>query len=226
MADRVDAWLKRVADSMVAPDLAFKRKISMPGLDAVSPLLAPELRGSLARCDPFAGVDRCLQDSGDDGHPLQRFVSAGLKISLPGDMLVKVDRMSMANSLEVRVPLLDHVLAEHTAAIPIDQRMPGWRLKGLLRDTLTELVPAEILNAPKRGFVVPLAQWFRGDLSSYAREVLVSDDVARRGYLDTAAIEPVTVPEFWAKRRPRISEILSKSSSEKAPAAQRATYSP
>ena len=104
-------------------------------------------------------------------------------------MLVKVDRMSMANSLEVRVPLLDHVLAEHVSTIPIERRMPGGRLKGLLKDTLADALPPQVLNGPKHGFTVPVAAWFRGDLDAYAREVLVSPDVARRGLLDTAAIE-------------------------------------
>lgn len=95
----------------------------------------------------------------------------------------------MANSLEVRVPFLDHLLAEYVATIPVQRRMPGWRLKPLLRDTIADLLPASIRRQSKWGFAVPLAAWFRGDVADYAQEVLVSDEVRRRGLLDTDAIE-------------------------------------
>ena len=75
----------------------------------------------------------------------------------------------------------------------ISKREQSKRLKGLLKDTMADALPPEILNAPKRGFTVPLAAWFRGDLEDYAREVLVSPDVARRGFLDPAAIERMLV---------------------------------
>jgi asparagine synthase (glutamine-hydrolysing) len=104
-------------------------------------------------------------------------------------MLVKVDRASMANSLEVRVPLLDHVLAEHVATIPVARRMPRWQLKGLLKETMSDTLPAQILDQSKRGFNVPLAAWFRGDLKDFALDVLTSPEARRRGFLDTAAIE-------------------------------------
>jgi asparagine synthase (glutamine-hydrolysing) len=189
--DRLEVLLKRVADTMLPPDLAFKRKITPPGLEGVDPLLSPSLRSNLAQRNPFEIVEGWLDRyaSGNGDHPLTSFVYTGFQTSLAADMLVKVDRMSMANSVEVRVPLLDHVLAEHVATIPFDRRMPGLRLKGLLKDTMADALPPEILKAPKQGFGVPLAAWFRGDLQDYAREVLVSPDVARRGFLDTAAIE-------------------------------------
>ena len=104
-------------------------------------------------------------------------------------MLVKVDRMSMANSLEVRVPFLDHVLAEFVSTIPIEQRFPQWRLKGLLRDTMEDLLPPEILNQPKHGFTIPLAAWFRDDLTGFAADVLLSQEARQSGFLDGAAIE-------------------------------------
>jgi asparagine synthase (glutamine-hydrolysing) len=111
-------------------------------------------------------------------------------------MLVKVDRASMANSLEVRVPLLDHVLAEHVAAIPISRRMPRWRLKGLLKQTMADTLPPQILDQPKRGFNVPLAAWFRGDLSAFALDVLTSADARSRGFLDTAAVERLVAEHY------------------------------
>lgn len=191
LGDRVELTLKRLADTVLPPELAFKRKLSAPGLDAVMPLLAPDLEHELVGQNPFATVERWLEhyQSSNGAHPLEKFAYTGFQTSLAGDMLVKVDRMSMANSLEVRVPFLDHVLAEHVATIPFDRRMPGWRLKPLLRDTLADSLPPAIRKQPKQGFVVPLAAWFRGDMAAYARDVLLSDDVRRRGLLHTDAVE-------------------------------------
>jgi asparagine synthase (glutamine-hydrolysing) len=104
-------------------------------------------------------------------------------------MLVKVDRMSMANSLEVRVPLLDSELVDYVATIPVEQRFSGWRLKGLLRDTMSGLLPPEILNQPKRGFAVPLASWFRGNIAGFAADVLLSRAASESGFMDRRAVE-------------------------------------
>jgi asparagine synthase (glutamine-hydrolysing) len=189
--DRAAVLLKRVTDTMLPPELAFKRKISAPGLDATPTLLSSDLSSALVQHDPFRIIDTWLDrySEASNSHPLERFVHTFFQTSLAGDMLVKVDRMSMANSLEVRVPLLDHLLAGYVDRIPVDCRMHRWRLKGLLKDSLADTLPTEILKAPKRGFAVPLAAWFRGDLESYAREMLVSPDVARRGFLNTRAVE-------------------------------------
>ncbi|MBV8941887.1 MAG: asparagine synthase (glutamine-hydrolyzing) [Solirubrobacterales bacterium] len=191
VGDRVELTLKRLADSILPPELAFKRKMSAPGLDVVRPMLSGDLDRELEPQDPFAIVDHWLAryDRMDGAPPLEKFVYTGFQTSLAGDMLVKVDRMSMANSLEVRVPFLDHVLAEYVATIPVERRMPGWRLKPLLRDTIADLLPASIRRQSKWGFAVPLATWFRGDVADYAREVLVSDQLRRRGLLDADAIE-------------------------------------
>jgi asparagine synthase (glutamine-hydrolysing) len=196
--DRLQLLAKRTADTMVSPDPAFRRKITAAGLASVGPLLSVDLRTELDRRDPFATVDGWLRKYGADGgaHPLDRFVRTALQVSLAGDMLVKVDRASMANSLEVRVPLLDHVLAEQVAAIPISRRMPRWRLKGLLKRTMADTLPPQILDQPKRGFNVPLAAWFRGDLSAFALDVLTSADARSRGFLNTTAVERLVAEHY------------------------------
>jgi asparagine synthase (glutamine-hydrolysing) len=76
-------------------------------------------------------------------------------------MLVKVDRMSMACSLEVRVPMLDHVLAELVLAMPVRRRFQHWRLKGLLRDSVRGRLPDEIVRQRKHCFTVPIERWLR-----------------------------------------------------------------
>jgi asparagine synthase (glutamine-hydrolysing) len=100
---------------------------------------------------------------------------------LTGDMLVKVDRMSMANSLEVRCPLLDHELAELAATIPHHLKVRGDNGKYILFKALGERLPPELLNRPKMGFGVPLALWFRGPLRSFLWDHLTSDRFFQRG---------------------------------------------
>jgi asparagine synthase (glutamine-hydrolysing) len=87
--------------------------------------------------------------------------------------------------------LLDHVLVEAVARIPIAQRFKHWRLKGLFKDAMADVLPPEILQQPKRGFNVPVAAWFRGDVTGFGLEVLTDAQAARHGFLDTGAIEQV-----------------------------------
>ncbi len=90
------------------------------------------------------------------------------KYDLPDDYLVKVDRMSMANSLETRAPFLDYRLIEFMANVDKDVKMQGWERKSVLRKTVGRQLPPELLKAPKRGFGVPLREWFKGDYNSSA----------------------------------------------------------
>lgn len=109
---------------------------------------------------------------------LDRMLATDMRGYLPDDLLAKVDIASMACSLEARSPLLDHELVEFAAALPADQKVRGTEKKVAFRRALRGWVPDEILDAPKRGFQPPLADWLRGELHGYARDVLL-DPVAR-----------------------------------------------
>src|SRR5438046_10699412 len=87
-----------------------------------------------------------------------------LRHRLLEDMLVKVDRMSMAHSLEVRSPLLDHRLVEFAASLPASLKLRGWQTKAILRDAVRRYLPASTLQKRKHGFSVPLREWLRGTL--------------------------------------------------------------
>jgi asparagine synthase (glutamine-hydrolysing) len=100
---------------------------------------------------------------------------------LTGDILVKLDRMSMANSLEVRCPLLDHKLAEFAATIPHAWKMRNHRGKDIFIQALRDRLPRRLLNQPKRGFGVPLAAWFRGPLRTFLWDHLTSASFLNRG---------------------------------------------
>ena len=94
------------------------------------------------------------------------------KTYLPGDILTKVDRMSMAVSLEARVPLLDHKLIEFVTRIPASMKMAGLETKHLFKQAIADLVPAEIVNRPKQGFGVPIQQWINQQLRERIRDTL------------------------------------------------------
>ena len=113
---------------------------------------------------------------------------------LAGDMLVKVDRMSMANSLEVRCPMLDHRLAELAAQIPHSWKLRNGRGKDIFIQTLGDRLPPELLQQPKRGFGVPLALWFRGSLRSFLWDHLTSSS-----FLDRGIVSPDFVKHLLAE---------------------------
>src|SRR5688572_33332726 len=108
---------------------------------------------------------------------------------LPLDILTKVDRMTMAHSLEARPPLLDHKLVEFAATIPARFRVNGGTTKYLFKQAMRGVLPDSIIDRPKQGFAVPIARWFRGALAGFARDVLLSDTCRQRGILDTRFVE-------------------------------------
>lgn len=107
------------------------------------------------------------------------------------DVLVKVDRTSMLNSLEVRAPLLDHVVLEFVARLPFEYKLRGGVTKWALRECAAAWLPPEILQRRKQGFGVPLASWFGADFGRLAREVLLDQRCRARGWLDPAGVERV-----------------------------------
>lgn len=109
-------------------------------------------------------------------------------VTLPDDMLVKVDRASMAASLECRVPLLDHEFVEFVWSLPARAKLRGRRRKWLLRELLLRQVPAEMVDRPKRGFDPPLADWLRGPLREWAGDLLATDRLRRQGLFDVFAV--------------------------------------
>jgi asparagine synthase (glutamine-hydrolysing) len=108
----------------------------------------------------------------DSEDALSQVQYADFKTYLPGDILTKVDRASMANSLEVRVPLLDHTLVEWAARLPSHLKLHGREGKYIFKSALEPHVHKEILYRQKQGFAVPLAEWFRGPLRQSLRESL------------------------------------------------------
>jgi asparagine synthase (glutamine-hydrolysing) len=127
---------------------------------------------------------------GDD--PVTRAQYVDIKTYLPEDILVKVDRMSMAHSLEVRAPILDHKLMEFAARLPSSWKLRGSESKYVFKKMNEDRLPADVLYRKKQGFSIPLASWLRGDLREYARETLFSPGAALADYF-----EGRTVRRLW-----------------------------
>jgi len=123
--------------------------------------------------------------------PLARMQDVDLGIYMADDLLVKTDRLSMAHSLELRVPFLDAAVAEFAFSLPTELKVRGFAKKRLLRKALEPLLPREILHGRKQGFSIPIATWLRGPLEPFAREVLAPGAVERQGLLDGAAVTPI-----------------------------------
>jgi asparagine synthase (glutamine-hydrolysing) len=123
--------------------------------------------------------------------PLARMQDLDLGIYLVDDLLVKTDRLSMAHSLELRVPFLDPKVAEFAFSLPTKMKVRGFDKKRLLRRALEPLLPKEIVHGRKQGFSIPIAAWLRGPLEPFARETLAPGAVERQGLLDPAAVTPI-----------------------------------
>jgi len=119
---------------------------------------------------------------------LDRILYADMKTYLV-ELLMKQDQMSMAASIESRVPFLDHKLVEFAASLPDSWKLKGLTTKRVLREAMKNVLPASILNRPKMGFPVPLGAWLRGGWNSVAADVLLDRQARERGITDPAAVE-------------------------------------
>ncbi len=122
---------------------------------------------------------------------LDRAHYADLKIRLPGDGLTRLDRMSMAVSLEARAPLLDHRLVEFAASIPADMRVRGQSGKWLMTQAMARYLPEDILQRPKMQVVPPVGQWFRGKLAEQARALAGASSLAQTGWVDMKQLDKI-----------------------------------
>lgn len=134
-------------------------------------LFAEDLNKALAGYDSIDVLQEHYQRA-DTADPLSRIQYVDMKTYLVDDILVKVDRASMAHSLEVRCPLLDHKLMELIATIPSNLKLHHGQGKYIFKRALRNVLPSEILNRPKKGFAVPVAEWFRTDLKGFAHNML------------------------------------------------------
>jgi asparagine synthase (glutamine-hydrolysing) len=132
--------------------------------------------------------------------PHSRMMRFDFETYLPEDVLTKVDRMSMAHSIESRVPLLDNEVIEFAATIPAALKIAGGRRKHILKEAARGLLPPEILDRRKQGFGVPLGTWFRGGLTDVFADVLRAPVTRQRGYFEPAFVDRLVAEHLSAKR--------------------------
>ena len=172
---RAESW-RRLTD--LDPDDRYVSLMTIHGRAAREALLG--------RDEPTD--DYLLRTLEGDPHAggLDRLLRADTLTYLPEDLLVKMDRATMACSLEARAPLLDHELFEFVATLPADQKLRRGESKRLLRQVARRLMPAEMVDRPKMGFGVPIGTWFTGALGEHFREVTLTADARSRDHLDTS----------------------------------------
>ena len=185
-------WLRRLSDT---PAGRYSRRIA---------IFDPDLKREI--CDP-----QFLVASGGDASP--RFLQAAFNQSDARDsvdaaldadvsyylsdcLLVKVDIATMAHSLEGRSPMLDHEFMAFAASLPTDLKLRGTSTKYILKRAVRDLLPDDIIDRPKKGFSVPLGEWFRGELREMVGDLLLDRRSASRGYFKPAAVQRL-VDEHW-----------------------------
>lgn len=172
--DRAPRWLRAKAtltELSLDSALGYFRSVARVQDERRRALLSPPLRAGLDGHDPAARIAALMEDSGTDD-PLARAQYADLQTWLSGAMLVKVDRASMANSLQVHAPLLDHRLVEWGLSLPAGLKLHGGSGKYVLKRALEPLLPREVLYRPKQGFATSLAGLFRQEAARVRARVL------------------------------------------------------
>jgi asparagine synthase (glutamine-hydrolysing) len=176
-----------LAELALDPADAYFQSVSIAADAVRRRLYAPELQRDLQGYAAAEVIRRHWRETSGE-HPLDQVQYVDLMTYLPGDILTKVDRASMAHSLEVRVPLLDHVLVEWAATLPPRLRLNARGSKYVLKQALRPHLPAAILRRRKMGFSVPLAAWLRGSLRAPVQRALAEPAFAQSGLFEMAAV--------------------------------------
>ncbi|HKX28270.1 MAG TPA: asparagine synthase (glutamine-hydrolyzing), partial [Blastocatellia bacterium] len=180
----------------IALDLGerYVDNISYFNEEAKRALLASTMRAALNGYEASNAYHQLYLESGSEVN-LERQLYLDSKTYLPGDILVKVDRMSMAQSIETRAPLLDHRLIEYAQTIPASLKLRrtgnGIETKYILKRAAAGLIPDEIINRPKQGFDVPIRKWLNGELREMLDDTLNSRSLHERGYFNSQAVQSI-----------------------------------
>ncbi len=157
-------------------------------------LFSAELN-SLLQEEPYAPVYFHLQNC-RARETLNKLGYLDMKLYLQDDLLVKADRMSMANSLEIRVPFLDYTFVEFAASIPSSLKLSGWDSKYILKKTIRKLLPREILSRRKIGFDIPLGVWIKNELKDFVSTVLSSSNLKKHNLFNSSHIQKLLDEHF------------------------------
>jgi asparagine synthase (glutamine-hydrolysing) len=189
-------FLRHVAQD---PAGRYVESVSFFQADEMQALLSPALHERLgsqsaaaAATERFAGTAHLPWAS--------RMMRFDFDTYLPEDILTKVDRMSMAHSIESRVPLLDHNVVSFAASLPSDMKLRGRARKRVLKQAAASVLPAEVFTRPKHGFGVPTGTWFRSPLRDFVVDTLQSPRAVQRGYFEPAFVDRVVREHLTGRR--------------------------
>ncbi|HYL79973.1 MAG TPA: asparagine synthase C-terminal domain-containing protein, partial [Candidatus Acidoferrum sp.] len=172
----------------VSPEEAHAYDISFIAPDLRQDLYVPEFTRKLGGFSPEELVLAVFRKS-TARHWLNRALYVDAKFYMQNDVLTKVDRMSMANSLEVRSPLLDQRIMELTAAVPAAFKLKGTRCKHILKEAMKDCLDPRLLERPKQGFSIPLAEWLRGGCRDYAAGLLLDPQAFIHRFVRPSAVQ-------------------------------------
>ena len=185
-------WQERYAEGISFA--SFQREMGILSVDFAG------ANGESTNGAPLARFGEYLEQA-PASDPLSRVLYLDAKTYLAGDILTKVDRMSMAASLEVRVPMLDHVFVEWVTALAPRWKMRNGRQKFILRKLAERVeVPKEVLDGPKRGFSLPLGHWMRHELKEMVQTILLEPRTLQRGFFNPAGVQRMLREHFDQRR--------------------------
>jgi asparagine synthase (glutamine-hydrolysing) len=170
------------------PAAMFLDNFASIGMRDQRVLLGPALRRAATASRAYSGSLAYFQKPSANSSLLDRLLYADIKTYLV-ELLMKQDQMSMATSIESRVPFLDHHLVEFVATLPDEMKLSGWTTKRILREAMKDVLPESIVNRPKMGFPVPFGEWTRGRWNGVARDVLLDRRTRERGIIDPPAVD-------------------------------------
>ncbi|HBF34325.1 TPA: asparagine synthetase B, partial [Candidatus Sumerlaeota bacterium] len=170
-------------------------------------LYSDTMRNALGHRDALDYVQREYRRAGLTCE-IDRKLNTDVNTYLPGDLLVKMDRMTMAHGLEGRSPFLDHVLMEYAASLPGEVKYANGTLKNILKKALEPVLPRETLYRAKKGFSLPINRWFRENLKDFVRDILLSDRARARGYFNPVYVEKL-INDHVAQRQPHHHRLWS-----------------
>jgi asparagine synthase (glutamine-hydrolysing) len=193
---------KRFAEGLRRPpELEHARWLAFQDLVERDALYTPHLAAAVANRDPFGHYRALMEDATAHGFTgLQRQLYTDVRGYLADDILTKVDRASMAVSLEVRVPFLDHELVEFAMAVPAGWKLRGGASKWILRQAFADMLPPEVLKRGKEGFSIPMKNWLRGPLQPLMRDLLSPARLEAAGWFQPRQVQRM-VEEHVAGRR-------------------------
>jgi len=158
-------------------------------------LFSAEVRRCLKSDDEFDILFRSLRGCDADNY-LEKVLWLDMHFYLQDNMLLKVDRTSMANSLEVRVPYLDHRLVEFVCGLPANMKLNGLTTKYILKKTAKDMLPDEIINRAKKGFGVPVAKWVKNELKDFILDILDVKKIKKEGIFNPKFIRDLLEDHF------------------------------